>query len=138
MNGVLKLLNILSQPHLISEFRNVRSSKYTFFINIILIIIYLDQRIAIDVLRVAAKACVVKREFDKARILILKAVKMAAYVLIDISFVNICSIHIFVSYSNHFGESHQKYADTLLDYGFFLLNVDDIVRSVHAYTVTII
>lgn len=36
---------------------------------------------------------------------------------------------------NHFGESHQKYADTLLDYGFFLLNVDDIVRSVHAYTV---
>lgn len=35
------------------------------------------NRIAIDVLRVAAKACVVKREFDKARILILKAVKMA-------------------------------------------------------------
>lgn len=35
----------------------------------------------------------------------------------------------------YFGESHQKYADTLLDYGFFLLNVDDIVRSVHAYTV---
>lgn len=35
------------------------------------------HRIAIDVLRVAAKACVVKREFDKARILILKAVKMA-------------------------------------------------------------
>lgn len=34
----------------------------------------------------------------------------------------------------HFGENHQKYADTLLDYGFFLLNVDDIVRSVHAYT----
>lgn len=37
--------------------------------------------------------------------------------------------------STYFGESHQKYADTLLDYGFFLLNVDDIVRSVHAYTV---
>lgn len=37
----------------------------------------MNYRIAIDVLRVAAKACVVKREFDKARILILKAVKMA-------------------------------------------------------------
>lgn len=42
--------------------------------------------------------------------------------------------HLFVN-RNYFGESHQKYADTLLDYGFFLLNVDDIVRSVHAYTV---
>lgn len=80
-----------------------------------------------------------KREFDKARILILKAVKMAAYVLIDISFVNnIFNTHFILINSNHFGESHQKYADTLLDYGFFLLNVDDIVRSVHAYTVTII
>lgn len=37
---------------------------------------------------------------------------------------------------NHYGENHQKYADTLLDYGFFLLNVDAIVRSVHAYTVS--
>lgn len=71
------------------------------------------DKIVIDVLRAAAKACVVKREFDKARILILKAVKMSGV---------------------YFGESHQKYADTLLDYGFFLLNVDDIVRSVHAYT----
>ncbi|XP_031628724.1 amyloid protein-binding protein 2 [Contarinia nasturtii] len=71
------------------------------------------NKIAIDVLRVAAKACVVKREFDKARILILKAVKMAG---------------------TYFGESHQKYADTLLDYGFFLLNVDDIVHSVQAYS----
>lgn len=36
---------------------------------------------------------------------------------------------------NHYGENDQKYADTLLDYGFFLLNVDAINRSVHAYTV---
>lgn len=41
----------------------------------------------------------------------------------------------FLLHRTYFGESHQKYADTLLDYGFFLLNVDDIVRSVHAYTV---
>lgn len=40
-------------------------------------VLFCVNRIAIDVLRVAAKACVVKREFDKARILILKAVKMA-------------------------------------------------------------
>lgn len=38
---------------------------------------FFESRIAIDVLRQTAKACVVKREFNKARILILKAVKMA-------------------------------------------------------------
>lgn len=45
-------------------------------------------------------------------------------------------MNLFVSRSKHYGEDHQKYADTLLDYGFFLLNVDAIVKSVHAYTVS--
>lgn len=39
---------------------------------------------------------------------------------------------------NHFGENHQKYADSLLDYGFFLLNVDAIVKSVQAYKVILL
>lgn len=125
----------MGQPHLISEFRNIQKIR----LSATIIITRFDQRIAIDVLRIAAKACVVKREFDKARILILKAVKMAAYVLIYVHLIHETLFNTrFILYSNHFGENHQKYADTLLDYGFFLLNVDDIVRSVHAYTVTMI
>ena len=37
---------------------------------------------------------------------------------------------------NSFGKNHQKYADALLDYGFFLLNVDTIARSVDVYMVS--
>lgn len=36
-----------------------------------------------------------------------------------------------------YGDHHQKYADTLLDYGFFLSNVDEIAHAVHQYTVNI-
>jgi hypothetical protein len=32
-----------------------------------------------------------------------------------------------------FGSNHQKYAEALLDYGFFLLNVDSISSSVAIY-----
>lgn len=53
--------------------------------------------------------------------------------LISLSFQSIEHAY---TYRHYFGESHQKFADTLLDYGFFLSNVDDIVRSVQAYTVS--
>ena len=33
-------------------------------------------------------------------------------------------------YSEHFGVKHHKYSDALLDYGFFLLNIDAIAQSV--------
>ena len=33
----------------------------------------------------------------------------------------------------HFGDHHPKYADTLIDYGFYLLNVDSIRLSVQVY-----
>ncbi|XP_026848269.1 amyloid protein-binding protein 2 [Drosophila persimilis] len=69
-------------------------------------------RIAIDVLRQAAKACVVKRDFARANLLICQAVRRAR---------------------EHFGRRHQKYGDTLLDYGFFLLNVDSVFQSVNVY-----
>ncbi|XP_016992872.2 amyloid protein-binding protein 2 [Drosophila takahashii] len=69
-------------------------------------------RITIDVLRQAAKACVVKRDFARANLLICQAVRRAR---------------------EHFGVKHQKYGDALLDYGFFLLNVDSVFQSVNVY-----
>ena len=66
----------------------------------------------IDALRQASKACVVKRLFAKAELLIQAAVSMAREV---------------------FGISHPKYADCLVDYGFYLLNVDSIRKSLQAY-----
>ncbi|KAH8387739.1 hypothetical protein KR093_009221, partial [Drosophila rubida] len=69
-------------------------------------------RVAIDVLRQAAKSCVVKRDFARANLLICQAVRRAR---------------------EHFGPTHQKYGDALLDYGFFLLNVDSVFQSVNIY-----
>ncbi|XP_033169802.1 amyloid protein-binding protein 2 [Drosophila mauritiana] len=71
-----------------------------------------NPRIIIDVLRQAAKACVVKRDFSRANLLICQAVRRAR---------------------EHFGPKHQKYGDALLDYGFFLLNVDSVFQSVYIY-----
>lgn len=45
-------------------------------------------------------------------------------------------IQCFVSYREHFGHKHPKYSDTLLDYGFYLLNVDNICQSVAIYQVS--
>lgn len=70
------------------------------------------ERVVIDVLRQAAKACVVKRDFARANLLISQAVRRAR---------------------QHFGPTHQKYGDALLDYGFFLLNVDSVNQSVSVY-----
>lgn len=38
-------------------------------------------------------------------------------------------------FREHFGHKHPKYSDTLLDYGFYLLNVDNICQSVAIYQV---
>lgn len=66
----------------------------------------------IDVLLQAAKSCVVKRHFKKANLLIMMAVTKTRSI---------------------YGSHHQKYADALLDYGFYLLNVDAITSSVEVY-----
>ncbi|KAI8033644.1 amyloid protein-binding protein 2 [Drosophila gunungcola] len=71
-----------------------------------------SPRITIDVLRQAARACVVKRDYARANLLICQAVRRAR---------------------KHFGLKHQKYGDALLDYGFFLLNVDSVFQSVNVY-----
>lgn len=73
---------------------------------------YANPRTIIDVLRQAAKACVVKRDFARANLLICQAVRRAR---------------------EYFGPTHQKYGDALLDYGFFLLNVDSVFHSVNIY-----
>uniref|UniRef100_A0A673BE30 Uncharacterized protein n=1 Tax=Sphaeramia orbicularis TaxID=375764 RepID=A0A673BE30_9TELE len=75
----------------------------------------LPVKVVVDVLRQASKACVVKREFRKAEQLIKHAVFLAR---------------------EHFGHKHPKYSDTLLDYGFYLLNVDNICQSVAIYQVS--
>ena len=69
----------------------------------------------IDVLRQASKACVVKRKFQRAALLIKQAVARAI---------------------DTYGFKHPKYADTLLDFGFYLLNYDSISHSVTVYNVS--
>ncbi|XP_011699990.1 PREDICTED: amyloid protein-binding protein 2 [Wasmannia auropunctata] len=72
----------------------------------------LPAGVIVDVLRQAAKSCVVKREFQKADLLIKEAVYLAREV---------------------FDTDHPKYSDVLIDYGFFLLNFDSISNSVTIY-----
>ncbi|KAK2193494.1 hypothetical protein NP493_12g07051 [Ridgeia piscesae] len=72
----------------------------------------LPPKAVVDVLRQCSKACVVKREFKKAEMLIKCAVQHAR---------------------ENFGPKHHKYSDALLDYGFYLLNVDAICQAVQVY-----
>lgn len=69
-------------------------------------------KLAVDVLRQASKSCVVKREFTKAELLVKQAVRQAR---------------------ETYGVTHCKYADCLIDYGFYLLNVDCITASMQVY-----
>jgi len=72
----------------------------------------IPPKLTIDVLRQASKACVVKREFAKAEMLVKQAVCLAKGI---------------------YGTNHAKYADCLIDYGFYLLNVDCITASMQVY-----
>ncbi|KAK3600300.1 hypothetical protein CHS0354_027144 [Potamilus streckersoni] len=72
----------------------------------------LPQKAIVDVLRQCSKACIMKREFHKAEVLIKQAV----------SFARDC-----------FGLKHPKYSDALLDYGFYLLNVDSVNAAIQVY-----
>ncbi|KAG7308364.1 hypothetical protein JYU34_005562 [Plutella xylostella] len=69
-------------------------------------------KITVEVLRACAKACVVKRRFVRAGSLIRAAVALAR---------------------RTFGPQHPRLAHALLDYGFYLLNVDSINHSVAVY-----
>jgi len=72
----------------------------------------IPTKLTVDVLRQASKACVVKREFAKAEMLVKQAVTLSKDV---------------------YGCTHSKYADCLVDYGFYLLNVDCITASMQVY-----
>ncbi|KAG1660759.1 Amyloid protein-binding protein 2 [Nymphon striatum] len=72
----------------------------------------LPARTIVDVLRQAARICVVKRKFHGAELLIKHAVKLAM---------------------DKFGSNHPKTASVLSDYGFYLLNVDCVGQSVQVY-----
>ncbi|KAL7639598.1 UNVERIFIED_CONTAM: hypothetical protein RMT77_010099 [Armadillidium vulgare] len=67
---------------------------------------------AVDVYRQAAKVFVLKREFKKAGFLIKEACKIARAIL---------------------KEQTLKYSDTLIDFGLYLLNVDEIHRGIEVY-----
>ncbi|CAG2053710.1 unnamed protein product [Timema podura] len=72
----------------------------------------LPTKVTVDVLRHGAKACVVKRDFKKAGLLARQAVNLS---------------------KDAFNSEHTKYADALVDYGFYLLNFDSVQQSVLAY-----
>lgn len=70
-------------------------------------------RVIIEVFRQASKSCIVKRHFNKAELLIKQAVVLARQ-LYEI-------------------DGHPQYSNTLIDYGFYLLNVDSVKESVKIY-----
>ncbi|XP_068633114.1 amyloid protein-binding protein 2 [Battus philenor] len=69
-------------------------------------------RVVVEVVRACGKACVVKRRFAAAGLLLRQGVALAR---------------------RAFGPRHPAHAHALLDYGFYLLNVDSIARSVAVY-----
>lgn len=108
------LANIYQQISVLHFYRSEYDLSYRWSIRALKHINkHTPDRIIVDVLRQVAKSCVVKRQFQSASMLIKQAVCRAR---------------------NSFGTNHQKYADALLDYGFFLLNVDSIAYSVAVYT----
>lgn len=66
-----------------------------------------------EVLRQTSKSCVVKRRFNQAGLLIRQAVSLASQ-LYEI-------------------DGHPQYSNTLMDYGFYLLNFDSVKESVKVY-----
>lgn len=72
----------------------------------------LSPKIIVDVLRTASKSCVVRGMFAKAKLLIEEAVRLAKEV---------------------YSEFHPKYADCLMDFGFYLQNSDGASASIQAY-----
>ena len=72
----------------------------------------LPPKLTVDVLRQASKACVRKKEFAKAEILVKQALGISKTV---------------------FGDTHAKYADSLIDYGFYLVYVGHFTASLQAY-----
>ena len=75
----------------------------------------LPTKLTIDVLRQASKSCVVKREFAKVNMIIINLICTGLFIL---QFQAEILIKQAVSLSKRvYGDIHNKYADTLIDYG---------------------
>jgi len=72
----------------------------------------LPYKVIVDSLRQTAKTSIIKRLFKQAGVLIRNATLITKQIV---------------------GQNHPKYAECLVDYGFFLLNVDAVAASVKAY-----
>ena len=96
----------------LSEVEELNELKKIFFTFPFLLQDNLPAKVVVDVLRHASKACVIKREFARAEMLVRGAVNLAW---------------------DEFGKEHPKFADALVDYGFYLLNVDCTSQSVVVY-----
>lgn len=72
----------------------------------------LSPKVIVDTLRQACKACIIKRYFPQACVYAKEAVRLAKH---------------------WYGIKHPKYADTLSDYGFYLLSVDSVSNGVKYY-----
>ena len=72
----------------------------------------LPPKVIIDVLRTASRTYVVKQQYSKAAVMIQTAVVMSMETWTD---------------------SHPKTADALVDYGFYLMNIDEIEKSQKVY-----
>lgn len=70
-------------------------------------------RVLIEVFRQASKSCIVKRHFKKAELLIKQAFVLARQ-MYEI-------------------DGHPQFSNTLMDYGFYLLNVDSVKESIKIY-----
>lgn len=80
----------------------------------------------IDVLRQAAKACVVKRSFKRAELLIKQALVITNLKVVPLS-----------ENLEDLPHLHPKIADLFADLGFYLLNVDLILQSVKFYNLAL-
>lgn len=72
----------------------------------------LPARDLVNILRIASKSCVVKKQFKQAEFLIKQAIQRAR---------------------ENFGEHSLIYADTLIDFGYFLLHADATGHAVEVY-----
>lgn len=78
---------------------------------------FVSEATLIDVLRLASRACVVKRQFKAAECLVCHAVVLSR---------------------EAFGHHHPKHSSTLLDYGFYLLNIDNVSQSLKVYQAALV
>jgi hypothetical protein len=75
----------------------------------------------------------VKREFQRAELLIKFAVQCARFDYQQYCLLSSLHLFNFSTLRDHFGVKHHIYSDALLDYGFYLLNVDAICQAVQVY-----